>query len=210
MKAQSKVKIIGGRPVQLCFAMRKNVNKSKKIELDKNQAQYAEEEEEDDYEALTARKELVKKSHKSKSERTTPKFDVGKIAVIRNLPADAKEKRILKRCERFGAVESVNYPVSSDEPHTAHVTFDSHRTARLAIEGLKDTRYKKKYDQVMSAVLLSKDYKPVSTKTLKKSRLIVRNLSFSCSEEDVKQIFEKFGAVVDVHIPRKENSYMRG
>nr|XP_033814929.1 RNA-binding protein 28 isoform X2 [Geotrypetes seraphini] len=44
----------------------------------------------------------------------------------------------------------------------------------------------------------------------KKARLIIRNLSFKCSEDDLKESFSKFGAVLEVNIPRKEDGKMRG
>ncbi|PNJ40240.1 RBM28 isoform 3, partial [Pongo abelii] len=37
----------------------------------------------------------------------------------------------------------------------------------------------------------------------KKARLIIRNLSFKCSEDDLKTVFAQFGAVLEVNIPRK-------
>ncbi|XP_051817167.1 RNA-binding protein 28 isoform X3 [Antechinus flavipes] len=44
----------------------------------------------------------------------------------------------------------------------------------------------------------------------KKARLIIRNLSFKCSEEDLKNLFAQFGAVLEVNIPRKPDGKMRG
>ncbi|XP_023400366.1 RNA-binding protein 28 isoform X2 [Loxodonta africana] len=44
----------------------------------------------------------------------------------------------------------------------------------------------------------------------KKARLIIRNLSFKCSEDDLKTIFAQFGAVLEVNIPRKPDGKMRG
>ncbi|XP_004856457.1 RNA-binding protein 28 isoform X2 [Heterocephalus glaber] len=44
----------------------------------------------------------------------------------------------------------------------------------------------------------------------KKARLIIRNLSFKCSEDDLKTVFSQFGAVLEVNIPRKPDGKMRG
>ncbi|XP_072508922.1 RNA-binding protein 28 isoform X2 [Notamacropus eugenii] len=44
----------------------------------------------------------------------------------------------------------------------------------------------------------------------KKARLIIRNLSFKCSEDDLKSLFAQFGAVLEVNIPRKPDGKMRG
>ncbi|XP_045420159.1 RNA-binding protein 28 isoform X1 [Lemur catta] len=58
-----------------------------------------------------------------------------------------------------------------------------------------------------------KNMKPKKAKVAdKKARLIIRNLSFKCSEVDLKTIFTQFGAVLEVNIPRKPgtNGKMRG
>ncbi|XP_075772847.1 RNA-binding protein 28 isoform X2 [Pelodiscus sinensis] len=44
----------------------------------------------------------------------------------------------------------------------------------------------------------------------KKARLIIRNLSFQCSEDDLRALFSPFGAVLEVNIPRKADGKMRG
>ncbi|XP_040895014.1 RNA-binding protein 28 [Toxotes jaculatrix] len=43
-----------------------------------------------------------------------------------------------------------------------------------------------------------------------KSKLIIRNLSFKCSEDDLKQVFSKFGTVLEAKIPLKPDGKMRG
>ncbi|XP_078139213.1 RNA-binding protein 28 isoform X2 [Centroberyx gerrardi] len=47
-------------------------------------------------------------------------------------------------------------------------------------------------------------------KNMLKARLIIRNLSFKCSEEDLKQTFAKFGTVLEAKIPLKPDGKMRG
>ncbi|XP_028814208.1 RNA-binding protein 28 isoform X2 [Denticeps clupeoides] len=44
----------------------------------------------------------------------------------------------------------------------------------------------------------------------KKARLVIRNLSFKCSEDDLKETFSQFGVVLEVSIPRKPDGKMRG
>ncbi|KAM6283528.1 LOW QUALITY PROTEIN: RNA-binding protein 28 [Spheniscus humboldti] len=44
----------------------------------------------------------------------------------------------------------------------------------------------------------------------KKARLIVRNLSFKCSEDDLRSLFSPFGTVLEVNVPRKPDGKMRG
>ncbi|XP_052008898.1 RNA-binding protein 28 [Xyrauchen texanus] len=47
-------------------------------------------------------------------------------------------------------------------------------------------------------------------KTKLRARLIIRNLSFKCTEDDLKQIFSEFGAVLETKIPLKPDGKMRG
>ncbi|NXT22422.1 RBM28 protein, partial [Syrrhaptes paradoxus] len=44
----------------------------------------------------------------------------------------------------------------------------------------------------------------------RKARLIVRNLSFKCSEDNLKSLFSPFGTVLEVNIPKKPDGKMRG
>ncbi|GFO46401.1 RNA-binding protein 28 [Plakobranchus ocellatus] len=44
----------------------------------------------------------------------------------------------------------------------------------------------------------------------KRARLIIRNLAFKCSKEELQQAFEKCGHVVDVHIPTKASGTRLG
>ncbi|KAF6086722.1 RNA binding motif protein 28 [Phyllostomus discolor] len=56
-----------------------------------------------------------------------------------------------------------------------------------------------------------KEQKPKKAKVAhKKARLIIRNLSFKCSEDDLKTVFAQYGAVLEVSIPRKPDGKMRG
>ncbi|XP_025327348.1 RNA-binding protein 28 isoform X1 [Canis lupus dingo] len=56
-----------------------------------------------------------------------------------------------------------------------------------------------------------KEPKPKKPKVAdKKARLIIRNLSFKCSEDDLKTVFGQYGAVLEVNIPRKPDGKMRG
>lgn len=205
-RAVSQVKVIGGRPVKLIFVSRKSF--LQKQSGDNGESE--EEEEEEDYETLTAR-QLVKRAavKRTKSERSDPRFDVGRVIVLRNLPEAAKEKRIRKKCEKFGSVQDIAFP-SADTCTTAHVTFDSHKSARLAVRELDGSKFSKRSDLVLKVFLLSKVDKPVSNKTLNKSRIIIRNLSFKSSEEEVQKLFGTFGNILNVHIPRKENGHMLG
>lgn len=47
-------------------------------------------------------------------------------------------------------------------------------------------------------------------KKARRTRLIIRNLPWSCTEEKLKNVFHKFGAVTEVKIPLKADGKMRG
>ncbi|CAL8319432.1 unnamed protein product [Gadus morhua 'NCC'] len=47
-------------------------------------------------------------------------------------------------------------------------------------------------------------------KSALKSKLIIRNISFKCSEDDLKQTFSAFGEVLETKIPLKADGKMRG
>ena len=144
---------------------------------------------------------------KPRSQRGEAKFDVGRVVVLTHLPASTSEKWLRKKCKKFGAIEHFQYPVPNREVPTAFVTFESYKDARCAVEGLNGATHR---GTALAAVLLSRENKQVSKKTLRKSRLIVRNLSFLCSKEDVRKVFSAFGEVTEVHIPRKPNGHMLG
>ena len=230
-KALLSVKAIGGRPVQVTHANKKPPRKTTPGHPNKDEGEPLstgavkgdkEEEEEggtgssssdegdEDYEAITAHraKSLAEgKVHKTKLQRAPPKYEVGKVVVVSGLPAGLSEKRLRKQAEKGGEVAGLVYPVPDKEEPTAHVTYRMHRAARASVALLNGLTLK---GSMLSALLLSRELKPVSKKTLKKSRVIVRNLSFACTEEDIKNAFAPFGEVVDIHIPRKENGYMLG
>ena len=132
---------------------------------------------------------------------------MGRTIVLTHLPENASGKGLRKKCGKVGTVENVQFPVPRRDVLTAFVTFKSYKDARSAVDTLNGATHR---GTAITAVLLSREIKPVSKETLKKSRLIVRNLSFQCSEEEVRELFSAFGEVVEVHVPRKPNGHMLG
>lgn len=227
MKAKSSVKVLGGRPLQIVFARQRETRVEKKKDLKEESdernsdgdgerdsedgGEMEESDSEEDYETLTSKegKERGRQKNKRKTNRGDAKFDVGRVVVISNLSEQADVKQLRKECEQSGNVESLEFPVPEREIPSAYVTYSTHKEARLAVIQLNGV-FLSSTEAKVSAQLLSKEGKRVSKKSLKKSRLIVRNLSFKCSESDVRKVFEKYGPVVEVHIPRKPNGHMLG
>ncbi|XP_015237416.1 PREDICTED: RNA-binding protein 28 isoform X2 [Cyprinodon variegatus] len=55
-----------------------------------------------------------------------------------------------------------------------------------------------------------KETTDVKQKISKQARLVIRNLSFKCTEDDLKEVFGKFGTVVEANIALKPDGKMRG
>ena len=178
--------------------------------------------EDDDYEALTASQsgvvggasnnDWVRGKRKRKTERGDAKFDTGRVVILCGFPeGEMTEMKLRKECERMGKVESIECPVPEREIPSAYITYSTHKEARVAVSQLNGQSFGEAAGSAkVVAQLLSREGKTVSKKSLKKSRLIVRNLSFKCSEDDVRGVFEKYGQLVEVHIPRKPNGHMLG
>ena len=85
---------------------------------------------------------------------------------------------------------------------TAFVRFKEYKSAIRATQKIPGRKVRK--SGVLSACLLTKENKFPSKKTLQQSRLIIRNLSFQCSDDDLREEFSKFGKVMNVNIPTKK------
>ena len=144
---------------------------------------------------------IQKSKHKPKSERSAAGNDDGRTIVLSGFPATVNVKQLKKACRRIGEVEQFIYPMENYEKPTAHVVFKSHKLTRIAVKKLDGKTVK---GSVLSAVLCSKENKKDgSVKSLKKSRLIVRNLPFRCSKEILMDEFSKFGEISEVVLPAK-------
>ena len=121
---------------------------------------------------------------KPRSQRGEAKFDVGRVVVLTHLPTSTSKKWLRKNCKKFGAIEHIQYPVPNRDVPTAFVTFESYKDARCAVEGLNGATHR---GTALAAVLLSRENKEVSKKTLRKSRLIVCNLSFLVPQGSCKK-----------------------
>ena len=144
------------------------------------------------------------------------RYDVGRVVVVTGIPLSLHKSKLRKKCSKYGPLEDFVCPVAADEDGEeavnglkAHVTYKKHINARKAIKGLKGLSFGDAVNP-LSAVLMSKEGKAVSKGTLAKARLIIRNISFDVSSEDLMEAFSRHGNVREVHIPRKPNGQMRG
>lgn len=211
-KAKVQVKVIGGRPVVITLAKTK-VSKSGGSHLPEKEATQdgshgtGSDSDEDDYEALTAKRVGGSGYRKPKSQRNQARFDIGRAVVLQGLPDGTTKEDLQGVCQVAGEVETITVLREEDGSIRGQILFQNHKQARSAVHKLQDVEVG---GVKVEAALLSKANKKVSQKTLKKSRLIVRNLSFKCDEKHLEEVFSKYGHVREVKIPRKENGYMLG
>ncbi|MGH0158421.1 UNVERIFIED_CONTAM: hypothetical protein FKN15_035639 [Acipenser sinensis] len=138
---------------------------------------------------------------------------------VRNLPTAASSDRLVEIFSEVGPVKH-GFVVKEKGSETCrgfgYVTFSMLEDTQKALKVVKDyngqkitltVAKKKQHDKKKGEPQKSapKEQKPKTMKKSKrKARLIIRNLSFKCSEDDLKQEFSKYGAVLEVQIPLKE------
>ena len=207
-KAKALVKVIGGRPVKISLAETKAKSKNSKHESTVINGDHGNESDSDehDYESMTSKRGRGTNFRKPKSERNQARFDIGRTVIVRNLPEGTTEDQLSGACQGVGEIQAVTVQVENGSV-IGQVSFQNHKQARSAVHKLEGATVG---GVKVNAVLLSKANKNVSQKTLKKSRLIVRNLSFKCDENHLEEVFSKHGQVLEVKVPRKENGHMLG
>uniref|UniRef100_A0A7N8Y6Y6 RNA binding motif protein 28 n=1 Tax=Mastacembelus armatus TaxID=205130 RepID=A0A7N8Y6Y6_9TELE len=86
-----------------------------------------------------------------------------------------------------------------------YVTYSMEEDAQRALKEITE------YDGKRISLSVEKEQQPKGfKKKLLKARLIIRNLSFKCSEDDLKQVFDKFGTVLEAKIALKPDGKKRG
>lgn len=141
-----------------------------------------------------------KQDENSNAQKGGKGNELGRTVVLTKLATDINKNHIRKKCRKIGTVEKVTYPVEGRDEPTAFVVFQSHQDAREATKKLNGKIFK---GNVIEVFLLSREGKTPSLKSLKKSKVIIRNLSFKCKEDDIRKFFSQYGQVTEVNIPTK-------
>ncbi|TFK00871.1 actin-binding Rho-activating protein-like [Platysternon megacephalum] len=151
----------------------------------------------------------------------------GLTLLVRGLPASARGPGLeqlfgqlgpLKRCfvvthkgsETCRGFGYVTFSLLEDAQRALRevTTFEGHE---IKVAVAKKKLREKKQRQPDAPETPPEEQKPKKPKGApKKARLIIRNLSFKCSEDDLKALFSPFGAVLEVNIPKKADGKMRG
>ncbi|XP_030646630.1 RNA-binding protein 28 [Chanos chanos] len=153
---------------------------------------------------------------------------------VRNLPSTASNGRLEEIFSEVGPVKHcfvVKEKGSETSRGIGYVTFSMSEDAQRALQQIKEydgqkitvmvakkkLQDKKKGASKESAVRKAPAAETQSDKKAKalrknklKARLIIRNLSFQCSAADLKEIYSKFGTVLEVNIPLKPDGKKRG
>ncbi|XP_068595474.1 RNA-binding protein 28 [Brachionichthys hirsutus] len=113
-----------------------------------------------------------------------------------------------EKCRGFGYV---TYSMAEDAQRALKEIkeFDGQRLS-LSVAKKKIQDRKKPASEDPAAAPKQNQQKTSFRKNKLKARLIIRNLSFKCSEEDLKQVCGKFGIVLEAKIPLKPDGKMRG
>ncbi|XP_070550742.1 RNA-binding protein 28-like isoform X1 [Ptychodera flava] len=131
--------------------------------------------------------------------------EMTRTVVLSGLTNDVTKDDLDKLLKRTENVIEVKFPIENENKVTAEIVYTRCKDAKSAIGRLHRKKLK---GAVLSADLQSRKRK--SFANMKKSRLIVRNLSFKCSEEDLKEVFSEFGQISEVSIPKKSDGKMFG
>ncbi|XP_026167874.1 RNA-binding protein 28 isoform X2 [Mastacembelus armatus] len=114
----------------------------------------------------------------------------------------------IERCRGFGYV---TYSMEEDAQRALKeiTEYDGKRISLSVAK--KKLKEKRKIAEEQAAAPKEKEQQPKGfKKKLLKARLIIRNLSFKCSEDDLKQVFDKFGTVLEAKIALKPDGKKRG
>ncbi|XP_029378720.1 RNA-binding protein 28 isoform X2 [Echeneis naucrates] len=148
---------------------------------------------------------------------------------VRSLPASASNQRLEEIFSEIGPIKQC-FVVKEKGTETCrgfgYVTYSIEEDAQRALKEVKDYDGQRLFLSVAKKKIRDKKKtateKPTTEpkeneskpkgfrKKQQKARLIIRNLSFKCSEDDLKEVFSKFGTVLEATIPLKDDGKMRG
>uniref|UniRef100_A0A8C9XW42 RNA-binding protein 28 n=1 Tax=Sander lucioperca TaxID=283035 RepID=A0A8C9XW42_SANLU len=149
---------------------------------------------------------------------------------VSSLPASATNERLEEIFSEIGPVKQcfvVREKGTEKCRGFGYVTYSMQEDAQRAMKEIKDydgkklsisVAKKKINDKRKTGVCINASAAPKGNeqkskgfrKTHLKARLIIRNLSFKCSEDDLKQVLSEFGTVLEANIPLKPDGKMRG
>uniref|UniRef100_A0A673AKN4 RNA-binding protein 28 n=1 Tax=Sphaeramia orbicularis TaxID=375764 RepID=A0A673AKN4_9TELE len=145
---------------------------------------------------------------------------------VRSLPVSASNDRLLEIFSEIGPVKQcfvvkekgtdkcrgfgfVTYALEEDSQRALKeiIEYDGQKLSlSVAKKKLGDKRKTEPSEAPKEKEQKSQGFR----KSKLKARLIIRNLSFKCSEDDLKEVFAKFGTILEAKIPLKPDGKKRG
>ncbi|KAK7035201.1 RNA recognition motif-containing protein [Paramarasmius palmivorus] len=165
-----------------------------------------------------AKEERVKKETKARPlHQNTPQDPLAiRTIVVSGLPSSADSKTLWKKFRKYAGAEKVEWPVKSEngeESDTAHVIFDTPAHANDAVTklhahifkgSLLSVALKKRLDNLRKPVFGQKPDKQDKALPSHAGRLIVRNIPFNTTEQDLRAVFLPYGPIHSIHIPTEK------
>jgi nucleolar protein 4 len=144
-----------------------------------------------------------------------------RIVIVSGLPSPLDSKTLWKKIRKCTGAETLTWPVKtandSEDPSLAHVVFKTPSQASDAVTKLHAHVYKGSLLSVTLKKRLEVLAKPVPTKKTaaasstpasvapnRASRLIVRNLPFNATEQDLRALFLPYGPVHSITMPKPD------
>lgn len=121
--------------------------------------------------------------------------DTGRQTVLISGLGEVTQKVLYKKVRKFGNVKEIQYPMEDDKTK-AIVIYDTAAMANDAVKHLDKHTYK---GATLSAVVKN----AIPSNPDKRSRLIIRNLSFKIRESHLEKILSEHGPVLSVQLPRQ-------
>ncbi|KAL0581815.1 RNA recognition motif-containing protein [Marasmius crinis-equi] len=138
--------------------------------------------------------------------------------VVSGLPSAVDSKTLWKKFRKCPGAEKVDWPAKAEDAHEAsnsiaHVLFNTPANAQDAVNklhahvfkgSLLSVALKKRLDTLQKSSTIQKPGKRVKGGPSHASRLIVRNIPFNTTEQDLRAIFLPYGPIHSIHIPAEK------
>ncbi|KAK1225250.1 RNA recognition motif-containing protein [Marasmius sp. AFHP31] len=141
-----------------------------------------------------------------------------RTVVVSGLPDSVDSKTLWKKFRKSTGAEKVDWPAKADENQeasngTAHILFDTPANAHDAVNklhahvfkgSLLSAALKKRLETLQKSSNTQKPGKRAKNGPSHSSRLIVRNIPFSTTEQDLRAVFLPYGPIHSIHIPMEK------
>eukprot|EP00794_Sanderia_malayensis_P019156 gene19156-21076_t len=125
-----------------------------------------------------------------------------RTVILTDLGDKATKSKLKQLCAKQGKVERIEFPAQGRIDDAAIIVYKSIKSAVRASQKLDRAMFN---NSTISACLLKKEGKQ-GIKKLEKLQLIVRNLSFECTEKHLNEAFGKFGNILKIELPVRVNA----